>query len=339
MRVEDKKLKKIRTIHYGIGPIGQELARLAAARESIEIVGAIDIDPAKIGKDVGEVIGLGHELGIKVRGDAEALFNETAADAVLHTTGSYLKQVWSQLEGIVNAGLNVVSTCEELSYPAAQFPELAEKLDEMARANGVTVLGTGVNPGFVMDTLALALSGISQHVTAVHVERNQNASTRRQPLQAKIGSGKTVEEFNELVSAGKVRHVGLQESVYMVAAGLGWTLENYEETTDAVIADHHITTDYFDVQPGVVCGVDQFGRGFVDGEAKIVLHLRMYLDADPAHDKIVLEGPTRLELIIPGGLQGDRATTAIAVNAVPRVVDHAPGLVTMKDLPLVIAGR
>ncbi len=339
MKVEDETLKKIRTIHYGLGPIGQELARLAASRESIEIVGAIDIDPAKIGKDVGEVIGLGRELGIKVRGDAEALFNETAADAVLHTTGSYLKQVWTQLEGIINAGLNVVSTCEELSFPAAQFPDLAEKLDELARANGVTVLGTGVNPGFVMDTLALALSGISQQVTAVHVERNQNASTRRQPLQAKIGSGKTVEEFNELVAAGKVRHVGLQESVYMVAAGLGWTLDGYEETTDAVIADHHIKTEYFDVEPGIVCGVDQFGRGFVDGEPKIVLHLRMYLDADPAHDKIVLEGPTRLELVIPGGLQGDRATTAIAVNAVSRVVDHAPGLVTMKDLPLVIAGR
>lgn len=332
-------MNKIRTIHYGLGPIGQELARLAFSRENIEIVGAVDIDPAKIGKDVGEVIGLVREVGIKVRGDAEALFNETAADAVLHTTGSYLKQVWPQLQDIISSGLNIVSTCEELSFPAAQFPDLARQIDEMARANGVTVLGTGVNPGYVMDTLVLALSGVSQKVTSVLVERNQNASSRRQPLQAKIGSGKTLEEFAELVAAGKVRHVGLQESVYMIAAGLGWKLDGYEETTDPVVADHHITTQYFDVQPGVVCGVDQFGRGFVNGEAKIVLHLRMYLDADPAHDRIVLDGPTRLELIIPGGLQGDRATTAIAVNALPRVVEHAPGLVTMKDLPLVIAGQ
>jgi 4-hydroxy-tetrahydrodipicolinate reductase len=322
-----------------LGPIGQELARLAFSRENIEIVGAVDIDPAKIGKDVGPVIGLDHEIGIKVRGDAEALFNETAADAVLHTTGSYLKQVWPQLEGIITSGLNIVSTCEELSFPAAQFPDLARKIDELARASGVTVLGTGVNPGYVMDTLVLALSGVSQKVSSVLVERNQNASSRRQPLQAKIGSGKTVAEFTELVAAGKVRHVGLQESVYMLAAGLGWTLDDYEETTDPVIADHHITTQYFDVQPGVVCGVDQFGRGFVNGEARIVLHLRMYLDANPAHDRIVLDGPTPLELIIPGGLQGDRATTAIAVNALPRVVEHAPGLVTMKDLPLVMAGR
>lgn len=332
-------MKRYRTIHYGLGPIGQEIARLAAARESIEVVGAVDIDPAKVGHDLGEVIGLGRELGIKVRNDAEALFDETAADVVLHSTGSYLKQVWKQVETIIVAGLNVISTCEELSFPAAQFPDLATQIDDLARANGVTVLATGVNPGFVMDTLALFLSGIAQKVTAVHVERNQNASSRRLPLQAKIGSGKTVAEFTELVAAGKVRHVGLQESVYMIAAGLGWTLDGYEETTDPVVADHQIHTEYFDVAPGFVCGVNQYGRGFVNGDPKIVLHLRMYLDADPANDKVVLEGPTRLELVIPGGLQGDRATTAIAVNAVPRIVDHAPGLVTMNNVPLITAGR
>jgi 4-hydroxy-tetrahydrodipicolinate reductase len=116
-------------------------------------------------------------------------------------------------------------------------------------------------------------------------------------------------------------------------------LDGYEETTEPMVADHQIHTEYFDVAPGLVCGVNQHGRGFVNGEPKILLHLRMYLDADPAHDKVVIEGPTRLELIIPGGLQGDRATTAIAVNAVPRIVDHAPGLVTMNNMPLITAGR
>ncbi|MBX6343039.1 MAG: dihydrodipicolinate reductase [Thermomicrobiaceae bacterium] len=332
-------MRVYRTIHYGLGPIGQELARLAVERESIEVVGAVDIDPAKVGKDLGEVIGLGRELGVTVRSDVESLFDEVEADAVLHTTGSYLERVFPQLEGIIRGGLNVVSTCEELSFPAAQHPDLAERLDALAREHGVTVLGTGVNPGFVMDALPLAFSAVAQKVTGVRVERIQNASTRRQPLQAKIGSGKTVEEFRQLVEAGTVRHVGLQESVYLVAAGLGWTLDDYRESTEPVVADHTITTSYFTVQPGLVCGVDQVGRGFVKGEEVITLHLRMYLDADPAYDKVVLEGPTRLELVIPGGLQGDRATTAIALNAVPRVVEHAPGLVTMKDLPYVIAGR
>lgn len=332
-------MRVYRSIHYGLGPIGQELARLAAAREQIEIVGAVDIDPAKVGKDVGEVIGLDHPLGVIVRDDAAALFREVNADVVLHTTGSYLSQVWPQLEGIISGGVNIVSTCEELSFPAAQFPDMAKQIDELARKHRVSVLGTGVNPGYVMDTLALALSGISQQVTAVRVDRLQNASTRRQPLQAKIGSGKTVDEFRELVSAGKVRHVGLQESVYMIAAGLGWEIESYSESTEPVVATQRIQTQYFTVEAGQVRGVEQYGRAVIGGEEKITLHLKMYLDADPAQDKIVLEGPTRLELVIPGGLQGDRATTAIAVNAVPRVVEHAPGLVTMKDLPLVVAGH
>ncbi|HUY99884.1 MAG TPA: hypothetical protein VMU89_06005 [Thermomicrobiaceae bacterium] len=332
-------MRVYRTIHYGLGPIGQELARLTADRESLQIVGAVDIDPNKVGKDVGEVIGLGRALGVPVRSDADALFREVQADAVLHTTGSYLEQVWSQIDGIVRGGLNLVSTCEELSFPAAQHAQKAREIDALAKQHGVSVLGTGVNPGFVMDTLPLFFSGIAQRVDAVRVQRIQNASSRRLPLQAKIGSGKTPEEFRALVQAGKVRHVGLQESVYMIAAALGWELDDYSESTDPVLADHQIVTEYFTVAPGLVCGVEQYGRGYVKGSEKITLHLRMYLDAEPAHDRVVLEGAQRLELVIPGGLQGDRATTAVAVNAVPRVVDHAPGLVTMADLPLVVAGR
>ena len=332
-------MRVYRTIHYGLGPIGQELARLAAGRESIQIVGAVDIDANKVGKDLGDVIGLDRALGVTVRSDADALFKEVQADAVLHTTGSYLERVWTQIEGIVRGGLNLVSTCEELSFPAAQHAGRAREIDALARQHGVSVLGTGVNPGFVMDTLPLFFSGIAQRVDAVRVERIQNASSRRQPLQAKIGSGKTEAEFRELVRAGKVRHVGLQESVYMIAAGLGWELDDYTESTDPVLADHHIVTQHFTVAPGLVCGVEQYGRGYVQGTEKITLHLRMYLDAEPAHDMVVLEGAQRLELVIPGGLQGDRATTAIAVNTIPRVVEHAPGLVTMGDLPIAVAGR
>ncbi|MCM8745922.1 hypothetical protein NET03_05205 [Thermomicrobium sp. CFH 73360] len=326
-----------RVVQFGLGPIGQELVRLVLERRSCELVGVIDIDPTLVGRDAGELIGLGQPVGVVVREDAEAVLAETRPDCVLHATGSYLDRVFPQLELAVRLGCNVVSTCEELAFPTAGHPELAARLDALAREHGVTVLGTGVNPGYVMDTLPLFLSGVAQAVTAVRVERIQNASTRRRPLQEKIGSGKTVEEFQELVAAGTVRHVGLRESAYLLAAGLGWTIEHYEERIEPVLAERRIVTQYFTVEPGRVCGVDQLGRGFVAGEERITLHLRMYLDADPAYDRVRLEGPTPLELVIPGGLQGDRATTAIALNAVPRVVEHAPGLVTMADLPLITA--
>jgi len=330
-------VKTYRTIQFGLGPIGQEVARLALAHPGLEVVGAVDIDPNKVGKDLGQVVGLGRDVGVTVSGDARQVFQSAGADVVLHTTGSSLKQVYPQLESIVKAGLNVVSTTEELSFPVADRVEVAKQLDELARQHGATVLGTGVNPGFVMDSLPIFFSAIAQKVDKVFVERLQNASTRRQPLQAKIGSGMSVDEFRKLVEAGKVRHVGLQESVFMIAAAMGWQLDDYSESTDPVIADHRITTQYFDVQPGQVAGVDQLGLGFVQGQEKIRLHLKMYLDANPAHDRVVLEGPTRLELIVTDGLQGDRATTAIVINSIPSVVAHGGGLVSMIDLPLVHA--
>ena len=327
-------MQTYRTIQYGLGPIGQEVARLAANHPGLEIVGAVDIDPNKVGKDLGEVVGLGRDVGVKVSGNADELFKSTKADVVLHTTGSSLERVYPQLEGILKAGLNVVSTTEELSFPMAQYPELGKKLDELGKQTGATALGTGVNPGFVMDSLAVFFSGISQQVDRVYCERIQNASTRRQPLQAKIGSGKTVEEFQELVRQKTVRHVGLQESVYMIAAAMGWQLDDYSESTDPVVATNPIKTQYFEVEPGRVAGVNQLGLGFVNGQEKVRLHLKMYLDAEPAHDRVVLEGPTRLELVIPGGLQGDRATTAIVINSIPSVVSHPGGLATMIDIPM-----
>lgn len=324
---------KLRSIQYGIGPIGAEIARVAATRQGIEIVGAVDIDPAKVGRDLGDIVGLGRQLGVMVTDDAAALFASTPADVVMHTTGSYLPQVLPQLEQIVDAGLNVVSTCEELAYPMAQHPAVAGALDRRCRERGVTVLGTGVNPGFVMDTLALVMSGVCQEVRAVRCERVVNASLRRQPLQKKIGSGLTGEQFQQLVDSRQVRHVGLYESVVMIATGLGWTLDDVTETTLPMIAEAPVHTDYFDVEPGLVTGVNQVGTGYKSGEPVITLSLRMYLDAADPHDAIQIEGVPGVDLVLRGGTHGDRATTALVVNCAPRVVDAPPGILTMKDLP------
>ncbi|CAA9562288.1 MAG: 2,4-diaminopentanoate dehydrogenase [uncultured Thermomicrobiales bacterium] len=323
----------LRAISYGIGPIGAEIARVAAAREGIQLVGAVDIDPAKVGRDLGEVIGLGRSLGVPVVADARALFAEAGADVLLHTTGSSLLGVRAQLEGAIDAGLNVVSTCEELAFPAAQYPEVAAELDRRCRDRGVTTLGTGVNPGFVMDALALALSAVCQEVTAVRCRRVVDASGRREPLQRKIGSGLDREEFAELVATKQVRHVGLHESVAMVAAGLGWALDEVIEETRPMIAEERVTTDYFDVAPGRVTGVDQLGRGIVGGREAITLSLQMYLGAKEPRDEIRIEGTPGVDLVLRGGTHGDRATTAIVVNTARRVVEAPPGLITMKDLP------
>jgi hypothetical protein len=323
---------KIRTIHYGLGPIGSGIARLAAQRANLEIVGGIDIDEQKAGRDMGEVIGLGQPLGLMVSSDPAAVFSRTQADVVLHSTGSYLEQVRLQLVEIIEAGLNIVSTCEELAYPRARHPALAEELDKLAKKHRVTVLGTGVNPGFAQDTIAIVATGVCQDVKHIAVTRTVEAGERRLPLQKKVGAGLTVAEFEEKARKREIRHVGLEESLTMVAHALGWQLDRFEETIEPVVAEKPVKSQFIEVKAGQVSGVHQVARGFKGGQELIVLQLYMHIGPENPGDSVVIKGTPDIELTIKG-IHGDLATAAMAVNAVPQVVKAQPGLVTMKDLP------
>jgi hypothetical protein len=331
---------KIRTIHYGLGPIGCHIARVAATRNGIQIVGGVDIDPAKTGQDLGKVCGMNRLLGIPVDRTLEAALNRlgadrTGADVVVHSTGSHIVQVMDQLKSLIDVGLDVVSTCEELSYPWANHPNEAAAINAMAVERGVGVLATGVNPGFVMDTLALVLSGVCQQVTAVRICRVVDTSKRRVQLQRKTGAGATLSEFQHRVAAGTLRHVGLPESLQMVAAGLGWSLDKVQDLIEPVIAEHSVSSEYFAVETGQVVGVRQTARGLVGGREVISLELRMELGAAESYDTIHLEGTPAVDLRISGGIHGDLATAAIVVNAIPRLVEARPGLLTMMDMPVV----
>ncbi len=327
-------MKKIRVIQYGVGPIGAGMVRLMLTKPELQIVGAIDVDPKKAGKDLGTVAGAGREIGVKISADARAVLN-AGADVVVHTTKSYLKDVESQLIDCLNAGLHVVSTCEELSYPFRKHPELSKKLDQAARKHNVCILGTGVNPGFAMDKLILTLAAACQSVTRASAHRIVNASKRRQPLQAKIGSGLTVQEFHDQVNAGIIKHHGLPESVGMVADGLGLAVVKIEEIIEPVIAKAHTKTDYFDVPSGNVVGVSQVARGFdVKGQELVNLKLEMYLGAPDSVDTANIKGSPDLTLTIPGGIHGDLATASITVNCIPALFEMRPGLRTSKDTPM-----
>ena len=244
--------KEIRTIHYGLGPIGSGIARLAAQRANLEIVGGIDIDEQKAGKDMGEVIGLDQPLGLMVSSDPAAVLSHPEADVVLHSTGSYMEQVHPQLVEIIRAGLNIVSTCEELAYPRAQHPALAEELDKLAKKHGVTVLGTGVNPGFAQDTIAIAATGVCQDVKHITVTRTVEAGERRRQLQQKVGAGLSVAEFEEKAKKREIRHVGLEESLTMVAHALGWQLDKVTETIEPVVAEKPVKSQFVEVKRGQV---------------------------------------------------------------------------------------
>ena len=325
---------KIRVIQYGVGPIGAGMVRLMLSKPAIQIVGAIDVDPKKVGRDLGTVANAGREIGVKISSDANAVLR-SGADVVVHTTLSHLKSVSGQLTDCVSAGLHVVSTCEELSYPFRKHPELSKQLDEVAREHKVVLLGTGVNPGFVLDKLVLTLATACQNVTHASGHRIVNASQRRQPLQAKIGSGMTVEEFHAQVKAGVIKHHGLPESVGMVADGLGLEVAKIEEVIEPVIAKERVKTDYFDVPAGKVVGVRQVAHGFsAAGKVNVDLELEMYLGAPDSVDTVSITGTPNLTLTVPGGTHGDLATAAITVNCIPALFEMRPGLRTSKDTPM-----
>jgi|SRR5579875_407698 4-hydroxy-tetrahydrodipicolinate reductase len=325
--------KKIRVVQYGVGPIGAAIVRLMRQKQALVIVGAIDRDPAKAGRDLGEVVGAADApWGIPISASASEVLSRPT-DVVVHATSSSLVEVADQLLQCLEAGACVVSSCEELAYPFRRHPELSARLDEAAKEAGVTLLGTGVNPGFVMDKLVLELSAASQRVDHARVVRIVDAGTRRLPLQKKVGAGLTVEQFQQEVAAGTIKHVGLPESAAMISDGLGFDVDTIEETIDPVIASEAVRTEYLEVLPGQVAGIHQVARGLKNGEEKIYLELNMYVGAADPSDTIELQGDPPLRLVIPGGTPGDSATASIIVNSIPALLAAPAGLRTARDLP------
>jgi 4-hydroxy-tetrahydrodipicolinate reductase len=238
-----------------------------------------------------------------------------------------------QLQGIIAAGASVVSTCEELSYPWARHPDLAEALDASARAHDVGVLGTGVNPGFVMDFLPLVLSSVTARVVSVRVVRVVDAAARRGPLQRKIGAGLDTNDFQQRAARGAVGHLGLRESLHLIAAGLQWDLLETSDVLEPVVASEPHETRHVRVAPGTVAGIHQIARGRTAQGRVVELELWMSVGAANPRDEIVVEGDPGVRVVIPGGLFGDSATAAIVANAIPSIQRAPPGLHTMLDMP------
>jgi hypothetical protein len=328
--------KKIRVVQFGVGPIGASILRLMRQKHSIEIVGAIDKDPAKAGRDIGEVAGAKDApWGFTLSASAASVLSKPV-DVVLHTTSSYLPNVMDELLECISAGSCVVSTCEELAYPFRKHPELSARLDAAAKEEGVAIVGTGVNPGFVMDKLLLVLSAAAQRVDFAKATRIVDASKRRLPLQKKIGAGMMPDEFRAQVAAGVIKHHGLPESIALVADGLGFALDEITETIEPVIATETVKTEFLEVSPGQVAGVHQIARGIWEGEDKIFMELQMYVGAKQPADTVEVRGEPNLTMAIPGGTHGDTATASVAVNAIPAILAAQAGLRTVGELALKI---
>jgi len=333
-------MKNVKVVSYGIGVIGRRLAKYLLTKEGIEIVGAIDINPDIVGKDLGEVLGQ-EKIGVIISDDADKVLAETNPDVVCHTTLSYLRQTFDQFEQILKHGINIVSTCEELGYPYAteEGTNYATKLNDIAKEYGATLLGTGINPGFLMDTLPTFLTGPCEQVETIYVTRQMNAATRRIPFQKKIGAGMTKDEFRKAIDSGKITgHVGLEQSIQMIADSLRWYLDEISVgAPEAVLLDHDVESDAIKVPKGINAGTKQMAYGIVDGEVKITMDFRAYIGAPEEFDSVDIEGVPPIHQKISPCVHGDHGTIAMTTNMIPHVINSESGLKTMVDLPVVHA--
>ncbi|MFX0089999.1 MAG: dihydrodipicolinate reductase [Candidatus Hodarchaeota archaeon] len=324
-------MRKITAVQYGLGPIGCMIARLAS-KKGIEIIGGIDIDKQKMGKDVGQVIGI-EPLGVEVTSNAAEFLSKAKPDVVYLTTVSNLKNLMPQLDHCLEAGVNVISTSEELVYPYAQHPELSIRIDEKAKDRGIVILGTGINPGFLFDTFIISMTSICETVNRIRGLRIQDAGKRRLSLQRKIGAGLSKEEFETQI-LNKRGHVGFVESIRMITDSLKWKVEKIVQEMEPIIAEKNVKSDHIEVESGKVAGIKQTARAHVGEQERIALEIQFYIGAKDPHDSITVEGSPTIEFRNKKGIDGDIGTTALAVNMTSAVIESSPGLKTMLDFPV-----
>lgn len=322
----------LRVVSFGLGPIGLAAARLALQKSSIQLVGAIDVDPAKVGRDLGELLELDQPTGIVVEGDAEAALRRLQPDAMLHCTSSFLPAIKDQLLLAARCGVDVVSSTEELLVPAFQHAALAQELDAAAVAGGISILGTGVNPGYAMDFVAVVASAVTFDVQSVKCTRVVDAGTRRLPLQRKVGAGLTKAEFQHQIATGKFGHIGMRESVALLARALDFKVDRIEQTVEPVLAAEDHKTPFLTVKEGQVAGIRNHGYGYAGKRPVLHLDLAMYVGAPDPRDEVVLESTPPIHLKFLGGIAGDQATAAILVNNLHGVVAAPPGVRTVLDV-------
>ncbi len=331
-------MENIKVVLWGLGSMGSGMAKYLIDKKGIEITGAIAHRESKKGKDLAEFIGKEEETGVKIVNDPEAVINKDV-DVVLHATSSFLTEVFEQLKFIAEQKVNVITIAEEMAYPSVEDKEIASKLDRVAKENGISILGTGINPGFVLDLLILTMTGACAEVNKIEASRVNDLSPFGPTVMKTQGVGTTVEEFKDGIKEGTiVGHIGFRQSIQMIADRLGWELDKIIEKREPIVSETHRETPHVKVAPGMVAGCKHIAHGIVNGEKKIVLEHPQQIHPEKegvdTGDYIKIDGVPGINLSnqpeIPGGI----GTMAVAINMIPQIINAEAGLVTMSDLPV-----
>ena len=326
----------ITVLQIGLGPLGQQIGRYISEKKEVSTIAAVDLNPDLKNKDFGELIN-DKSSGVLIVDTIEHALGKLSAkpDVAIITTVSSIAKLEPLIAEVAKQGVPIVSTCEELSYPWEENPEVSKRIDETCKKYQVACLGTGVNPGFLMDYLPSVLSSICKEIESISVERVQDATPRRVPFQKKIGAGLDLDSFKAKEKEGTLRHVGLKESVYFLAASTGLKLDEVTETLNPVISEKDISIPSMDIKKGQARGVEQISHGYQNGVSRIKMHFKAAIGESRSYDKITVVGVPSFTSEIDGGINGDIATCAITVNCVKSILTAKPGLQTMAtvDVP------
>ena len=322
----------LRILHVGLGPLGLRIQRDLLARRLGATVAAVDPARGVAGRKLGELVPGAPDL--RIAATLDEITDWEGIDVALVTTSSDLRQCAETFRALLERGVSAVSTCEELIYPWLRHPALARELDLRAKESGAQLLGTGINPGFLMDALPVFASAVCSSVRGVLIQRIQDATTRRVPFQKKIGAGLDREAFQRAVDAGWLRHVGLGESLHFVAHYLGFEVERWSETIEPVIAVRDLDCALGRIPCGHAAGVRQTAEGIVGGVSVLRYEFQAAIGQAEARDRVFLDADPPLDLVIHGGVHGDTATSAIALNALRPLLAATPGLHTMATIPM-----
>jgi len=331
--------KPFRILQIGLGAIGQPIASEILARDNLSLIAVTDINPEYKGKTVAEVTSSDTGKNVPIYSNlTEALERTSArpADIALVATSSHLDKVKKSILTCLDVGLHVVSICEELSFPYRRYPKLAKKIDSEADEVGRTVLGTGINPGFLMDLLPTMLTAPCIRFNSLKATRVIDSSTRRTSFQEKLGIGMTTDEFSEAIEEGRITgHVGLLESIYLIDDALKLSLDEIKEKPpEAVIANEGVEAPIGKIKKGNVIGLKSIGVGLKNDEEIINLEFVAYAGASPEYDEISIDGHPAITQRIEGGVMGDHGTVGMVLNAIPLVIGAPAGLVKMTDLAI-----
>lgn len=334
-------MDNVKVVIWGFGAMGSGMARMIMNKKGIEIVGVCDMHPDRVGKDIYDLLGVarGERKSVIIKPKIEDVLTSKCCDIALCATDSFTKDAFPRLKYCLEQKVNVISTAEEMSFPAAKNPELAKELDKIAKANGVSILGTGINPGLIMDLLVIVMTGCMVDVEHIEAKRVNSLSPFGPTVMHEQGVGFTIDAFNKGVADGSMAgHVGFHESVGMIAHALGWKVDKFEQQMKPIVTSVDRKSPYGFAKAGDVAGVNMTGQGYVDGKVKIdMIHpqqIEPEMEGTHTGDYVTIQGTPPINMANKPEVDGGLGTIAMCVNMIPNVINATPGLKTMIDLPV-----